>query len=226
MLFWNGTPDRSGEEPGQGVRRPVRQPGDRARRRNADVQLQKDLLAFTAGEVQSLQTTLQSQTGRQTKLATHLASIQALQRTRTTMVTPSVCSSKPNLPSVEMVRTQSAGNMPPAGGGNDYFYMEKNFQLLLAAQLELITQAMICNVAPVIGLMPMFATCDFELRLRERARDRNPPGAVAHDVPGQQHRALRPVQLAAQHQQPADRHRTPVRDRADVVLDPARGTRS
>jgi hypothetical protein len=74
---------------------------------------------------------------------------------------PSACSTKPSLPSVEMVRTQSAGNMPQPGGGGDYFYDEKNFQLLLAAQLELVAQAMICNAAPVIGLMPMFATCDF-----------------------------------------------------------------
>ena len=75
---------------------------------------------------------------------------------------PSACSSKPNLASVEMVRTASAGNMPQPGGAHDYFYDEKNFPLLFAAQLELIAQAMICNAAPVIGLMPMFATCDFD----------------------------------------------------------------
>ena len=52
--------------------------------------------------------------------------------------------------------------MPQPGGGNDYFYDEKNFPLIFAAQLELITQAIICNAAPVIGLMPMYATCDFD----------------------------------------------------------------
>ena len=56
-----------------------------------------------------------------------------------------------------MVRTRSAGNVPQPGGGNDYFYKEKNFQLLFAAQLELVTQAIICNAAPIIGLMPMYA---------------------------------------------------------------------
>src|SRR5437763_1606954 len=45
----------------------------------ADVQLRKDLLAFTASEVQGLQTTLQSRTAENTKLATHLAAIQSLQ---------------------------------------------------------------------------------------------------------------------------------------------------
>jgi hypothetical protein len=160
MLFWNGTPVDPEKNPakafdalfgGQTTTPPV----------NADVQLRKDLLAFTAAEVQDLQKTLQSLTSENTKLATHLASIQSLQADGNVVMPPSACSSKPNLPSVEMVRTKSAGNMPQPGGAGDYFYDEKNFQLLLAAQLELVTQAMICNAAPVIGLMPMFATCDF-----------------------------------------------------------------
>ncbi|MES1207167.1 MAG: hypothetical protein ABUS79_14620, partial [Pseudomonadota bacterium] len=50
-------------------------------------------------------------------------------------------------------------------GGNDYFYQEKNFPLLLKAQMEVVTQAIICNAAQVIGLMPMFATCDFDFGL-------------------------------------------------------------
>ena len=79
------------------------------------MQLRKDLLAFTASEVQGLQTTLQSLTGEKTKLATHLAAIQSLQADANAVMPPSACSSKPNLPSVEMVRTASAGNMPHAG---------------------------------------------------------------------------------------------------------------
>jgi hypothetical protein len=160
MLFWNGTPVDPEKNPakafdalfgGQTTTPPV----------SADVQLRKDLLAFTASEVQGLQTTLQSLTNENTKLATHLAAIQSLQSDGNAVVPSSACSSKPNLPSVEMVRTASAGNVPQPGGAGDYFYDEKNFQLLLAAQLELVAQAMICNAAPIIGLMPMFATCDF-----------------------------------------------------------------
>lgn len=160
MLFWNGTPVDPEKNPakafdalfgGQTTTPPV----------SADVQLRKDLLAFTASEVQGLQTTLQSLTAENNKLATHLAAIQSLQADGNVVMPPSACSSKPNLASVEMVRTQSAGNVPQPGGAGDYFYDEKNFQLLFAAQLELIAQAMICNAAPVIGLMPMFATCDF-----------------------------------------------------------------
>ena len=88
--------------------------------------------------------------------------------------------------------------MPQPGGADDYFYDEKNFPLMFAAQLELITQAIICNAAPIIGLMPMYATCDFDFGFA------GAPGAhhngLSHTMyHGEQHRALRPVQLAAQH---------------------------
>src|SRR5262245_29645546 len=104
MLFWNGTaidPEKSPVKAfdalfgGATTAPPV----------NADVQLNKDLLAFTAGEVQAMQTELASLTGEQTKLATHLEAIKSLQADANTMMPPSSCSMKPNLPSVEMVRT-------------------------------------------------------------------------------------------------------------------------
>jgi len=160
MLFWNGTPIDPEKNPvkafdalfgSQTTMPPV----------NADVELRKDLLAFTASEVQGLKTALQDLTTEQTQLATHLEAIKSLQADANVVMPPSACSTKPNLPSVEMVRKNSAGNMPMPGGAGDYFYDEKNFQLLFAAQLELVTQALICNAAPIIGLMPMFATCDF-----------------------------------------------------------------
>ena len=69
---------------------------------------------------------------------------------------------KPSLPTVDQVRTASAGLVVDPSGANDYFYQEKNFPLLFQAQLELIAQALICNAAQVIGLMPMYATCDFD----------------------------------------------------------------
>ena len=128
---------------------------------SADVQLRKDLLAFTANEIQGLSSALSGLTSEQNKLATHLASIQALQ-SDSSMMTQSVCASKPTLPTVEMVRTASAGNKPDPSGSNDYFYQAANFPLLFQAQLEVVAQALICAAAPIIGLMPMYATCDFD----------------------------------------------------------------
>ena len=195
MLFWNGTPIDPEKSPVKAFDSLF---GNQATTPppNADVQLQKDLLAFTASEIQGLQTSLQSLTGEQTKLATHLASIQQLQADANTVIPPSVCSSKPTLPSVEMVRTQSAGNKPDPGGGNDYFYMEKNFPLLLAAQLELVTQALICNAAPVIGLMPMFATCDFDFSFA--------------NAPGSHHLGLSHTQYQANTTAPYGQYNSPL----------------
>ncbi len=160
MLFWDGTPVDPQKSPvaafdamfGAATTAPTV---------NADVQLRQDLLAFTASEIQTLQNSLTGLTREQTKLQTHLTAIQALQSGSTTP-TPSVCATKPTLPTVEMVRSASAGNVVDPSGGNDYFYQEANFPLLLQAQLELVAQAIICNAAPIIGLMPMFATCDFD----------------------------------------------------------------
>jgi hypothetical protein len=160
MLFWNGTPIDPQKSP-VAAADALFGGGTTAPPVSADVQLRKDLLAFTASEIQGLQTTLSSLTREQTKLATHLASIQAMQND-SSMTTQSICSTKPTLATVEMVRKASAGNVVDPSGSNDYFYQAANFQLLLQAQLEVVTQAIICNAAPIIGLMPMYATCDFD----------------------------------------------------------------
>lgn len=161
MLFWDGTPVDPQKSPvvaadmlfgGAATAPPV----------SADVQLRKDLLALTASEIQTLQGTMTGLTREQTKLQTHLASVQGLLADASLGPVQSICSTKPMLPTVEAVRAASAGNKPDPGGGNDYFYMEKNFPQLLKAQMEVVTQAIICNAAQVIGLMPMWATCDFD----------------------------------------------------------------
>ena len=66
--------------------------------------------------------TLTGLTREQTKLDTYLSAIQSLQSSSSVMTGQSSCSSKPSLPTVEMVRTQSAGNKPDPSGANDYFY--------------------------------------------------------------------------------------------------------
>src|SRR6185436_5074176 len=88
---------------------------------NADVELQKDLLAFTATEIQDLQKTVNNLTREKNKLATHLTAIQSLQADSNMMAQPSSCSSAPSLPTVEMVRKASANNKPDPSGSNDYF---------------------------------------------------------------------------------------------------------
>ncbi|HWZ90032.1 MAG TPA: DUF1552 domain-containing protein [Polyangiaceae bacterium] len=135
---------------------------------NADAELRKDLLSLTATEIQSLQSTLGDLTSEQTKLQRHLEAIQGLQ-SGSGMSGVSSCSGTPTLPTVDKVRAASAGLTVDPSGGNDYFYQEANFELLLQAQFELIAQALVCNAAQVTALMPMYATCDFNFSFSQQA---------------------------------------------------------
>jgi hypothetical protein len=163
MLFWDGTPIDPQKSPvkaadtlfGAG-------PTDPQPPVDFDVQLRQDLLKLTQGEIDGLKSTLGGLTREQSQLATHLAAVQGVLADASGGPSVSVCTGKPNLPTVEMVRSASAGIVVEPSGGNDYFYQEKNFPILLQAQLEVVTQAIICNAAQVIALMPMYATCDFD----------------------------------------------------------------
>jgi hypothetical protein len=128
---------------------------------NADAELRKDLLALTATEIQSLQGTLGDLTTEKTKLQRHLEAIQNIQSGSGVSSGVSSCTATPSLPTVDKVRAASAGQVIDSSGGNDYFYQEANFQILLQAQLELVAQALVCNAAQVAALMPMYTTCDF-----------------------------------------------------------------
>jgi hypothetical protein len=167
MLFWDGTPVDPEKSPVKaadalfGASAGVTTPPV-----NADVQLRKDLLSLTATDCMEMQKTLTGLTREQSKLQQHLSSIQTLLSEAGSGGggggTVSSCSTRPKLPTVEQIRSASAGLVVDPSGGNDYFYQEKNFPLLLQAQMEVVTQALICNAARVMALMPMYATCDFD----------------------------------------------------------------
>jgi len=161
MLFWNGTPIDPQKSPVVAANA-LFGSNSNPTTPSADVQLHSDLLAFTASEIQTMSGTLGGLTREQTKLNTYLTAIQSLQASASAMNGQNTCTTTPSLPTVDMVRSASAGNKPDPSGANDYFYEEANFPLLLQAQLEVVAQALICNAAPIIGLMPMYATCDFD----------------------------------------------------------------
>ena len=77
MLFWNGTPVDPQKSPVKAFDS-LFGGGTTAPPVNADVQLQKDLLAFTAGRVQGLQASCWPDP-RADQAGTHLAAIQSLQ---------------------------------------------------------------------------------------------------------------------------------------------------
>ncbi|HWA74296.1 MAG TPA: DUF1552 domain-containing protein [Polyangiaceae bacterium] len=126
----------------------------------SDADLRAKLLQVNEAEVADLQKTVTGLSSEQTKLTSFLAGLEAVRSGGGGAV--SSCTGKPSLPTVEKVRTASAGIVVDPSGGNDYFYQEANFRLLLQAQLELSAQALICGAAQVIGLMPMYATCEFD----------------------------------------------------------------
>jgi hypothetical protein len=146
---------------------------------NNDAELRKDLLTLTASEIQALQGTLGDLTSEKTKLQRHLEAIQGIQ-SGSTSSGQSSCTGKPSLPTVEKVRAASAGQVVDSSGGNDYFYQEANFPLLMQAQLELVAQALICNAAQVAALMPMYATCDFNFSFTQPGASAPPAGWAHH----------------------------------------------
>jgi hypothetical protein len=160
MLFWDGTPVDPEKDPAKAADALFGSLGEQPMV-DPNIELRNQLLSLTEAEIQALRGELTGLTSEQNKLAAHLAAIQNLKGTGQTGADSS-CTVKPALPTVEAVRAASAGQVIDPSGGNDYFYQEANFRQLFQAQLEVVAQALICNVAPVIGLMPMYATCDFD----------------------------------------------------------------
>ena len=129
---------------------------------SADDQLRSAVLDLTTAELNDLKSSVSALTTEQSKLQSHLDAISALKAGAGMGSGQSSCTTKPNLPTVEKVRQASAGQVIDSAHDNDYFYLQPNFQTIFQAQLELVAQALICNAAQVIGLMPMYATAEFD----------------------------------------------------------------
>ena len=178
MLFWDKTAVDPQKDPGAAADSLFASLGTTTPMVNPEVQMQSDLLALTAKQIQTLQGSLNGLTTEQSKLQQHLQSIQALQANGNNVAPILGCTSKPALPTVDKVRAASKGQA--ASGGSDYFYQEANFPLIFQAQLELVAQALICNAAQVVGLMPMYATCDFNFSFSQQAGGAAPASGWAH----------------------------------------------
>jgi hypothetical protein len=129
---------------------------------SADDQLRSALLDLTTAELTDLKTSVASLTSEQTKLQSHLDALAAMKAGAGGGGGAAVGCSAATLSSVEAVRKASAGQVIDSSHSNDYFYQEANFRAIFQAQLDLIAKALICNAAQVIGLMPMYATCEFD----------------------------------------------------------------
>ncbi len=160
MVYWNTTPIDPEKDPSKVADQLFGGLGA-GEEPNPELALRAELLQLTQTEVEALQAEVSGLTSEQSKLQTHLDSIRSLRESGSNAPSAS-CSARPDLPLTEQVRAASAGQVIDSSGGNDYFYQEQNFPLIYQAQLELATQALICGVAPIIALQPMYTTCDFD----------------------------------------------------------------
>lgn len=162
-LFWDGTPIDPEKDPSRVADQLFGNLGNGGTPppMDANVELRRELLGLTSSEIQALRQELNGLTREQNKLQSHLDAIEALRSSGNNGGVVS-CTSVPSMPAVERVRSESFGQVIDPSGGNDYFYQERNFPLLFEAALEVATQAIICNAASIIGLQPMYATCEFD----------------------------------------------------------------
>jgi Protein of unknown function (DUF1552) len=114
-------------------------------------QLRAALTNLTERQLSSLGTELASVTRAQSKLQVHLEAVQAL---RAGAGGQQSCATVPSLPAVESLRRAAQGQ------SDEFFLREDNFAGLLAAQLEVAAQAIICNVTPVVAVQAMYTNAD------------------------------------------------------------------
>jgi hypothetical protein len=117
----------------------------------ATTQLREALTSLTEVQLQSMSQELNGLTRAQSKLQTHLEAVQSM---RSGGAQQSSCDSVPALPALETLRAASVGQPP------EFFLLEDNFPTLLAAQMQLAAQALICNATPVVALQPMYTNAD------------------------------------------------------------------
>lgn len=114
-------------------------------------QLREALTTLTEAQLASLQGELGSMTRVQSKLQVHLEAVQSL---RAGAGGQQSCDSVPSLPAVESLRLAAQGQP------DEFFLSEDNFPALLAAQLEVAAQAIICNATPVVSVQAMYTNAD------------------------------------------------------------------
>lgn len=118
-------------------------------------ELQTKLLTLTEGQIEGLQGDVTNLTSEHTKLTTHLESIRALKDSIGGGTTSS-CDAAPTLPAVEALRAKANGQ------GDEWFLAEENFPDILAAQLQVAAEAMVCNIRPVTAIQSLYANCEID----------------------------------------------------------------
>lgn len=139
-----------------------------------DVALREALVTLTSQEIAALQTELSGLTSEQTKLQTHLESLESLKAS--TGSGPVSCTTAPQIDAVEALRTRAQGQT------DDFFLSENNFGPILEAQLALAANAILCNAAQVVAVQPLYVNCDIDFSFVPGATLPNNGGSAHHSA--------------------------------------------
>jgi len=150
-LIWDGQPVVPEKNPSLAFDGVFAQLGNVDPQAAVKAQLREALTSLTERQLSSLGTELSSLTKAKSKLTVHLEAVQAL---RAGSGGQQSCNTVPSLPALESLR-QAALGQP-----DEFFLREDNFPALLAAQLEVAAQAIICNATPVVTLQAMYTNAD------------------------------------------------------------------
>lgn len=120
---------------------------------DVNVQLREALSQLTVTQLEGLSRELGGLTRVNAKLGAHLEAVQAL-RAAGSGGQGGSCTTVPPVPALDALRVAAQGQ--PA----EFFLSEDNFPELLAAQMQLAAQALICNATPVVALQPMYTNAD------------------------------------------------------------------
>lgn len=125
-----------------------------------NVELRDALVTLTSGELSSLQKDLSALTSEQTKLQIHLDAMQALKSGAAMAgAGPVACGSPPPIDAITALRAASAGQ------SDDFFLKGENYRTVLAAQLEVAANALLCNSAQVVAVQSMYPICNVDFNL-------------------------------------------------------------
>ncbi len=147
----------------------------------SDADFRRAALELTIGEVEALRSELNSLTDEESKLSTHLESLQALKEPGGSAGDAMGCDSQPSTPAIDAVGNESA-----AGTNGAYFIDKSNFSQIYAAQLELAAYSLLCGSARVMALQTMFANAQVSFSFMGLAKDHHDPLSHSIDLPARE----------------------------------------
>lgn len=119
------------------------------------LELREALTTLTESQLGALRTELSQLTRAEGKLSIHLEAVQALRQGGAEQQS---CETAPTLPALEALRPAAQGQP------EEFFLSEDNFPAILAAQLELAAQTLVCNARPVVAVQPMYTNADINFQ--------------------------------------------------------------